>query len=67
MAYDVLLDRRPGRAAKEYLRSSTWRRRKERAVVDEALRLLLERASRPTPRRSTRPPPGRRPAAMTEV
>jgi Mu transposase-like protein len=47
MAYDVLVDRRPGRAVKDYLAILHLAAREGEVGVDEALRLLLEEGRMP--------------------
>lgn len=68
MAYDVLKDRRPGRAVKEYLTILHLAAREGEVGVDEALRLLLEEG-RPLDGEAVADAlrQGRRPAAVTDV
>src|SRR5512135_38631 len=68
MAYDVLKDRRPGRAVKEYLTILHLAAREGEVGVDEALRLLLEEG-RPLDGEAVADTlrQGRRPAAVTDV
>ena len=51
MAYDLLKDRRPGRAVKDYLESSTWPRRREKAAWTRPCGSCSTEAALPMPTR----------------
>ena len=68
MAYDVLKDRRPGRAVKEYLEILLLAAREGESGVDEALRLLLDAGRTPDGEAVAEAlRQGRRPPAVTDV
>jgi hypothetical protein len=68
IAYDVLKDRRPGRAVKEYLEVLRLAAQEGESGVDDALRLLLDAGQTPDGAAITAVlSQGRRPAAVTEV
>jgi hypothetical protein len=68
IAYDVLKDRRPGRAVKEYLEILRQAAQDGEGGVDDALRLSLDAGQTPDCETvATVLSQGRRPAAVTEV
>src|SRR5215210_2084222 len=68
MAYDVLKDRRPGRAVKDYLEVLLLAAREGEVGVDEALRLLLDAGRTPDGEAVAEAlHQGCRPAAVTDV
>ena len=68
IAYDVLKDRRPGRAVKDYLEVLRLASQEGESGVDDALRLLLDAGQTPDGEAITSAlSQGRRPAAVTEV
>src|SRR5512135_1561176 len=68
MAYDVLKDRRPGRAVKDYLEVLHLAAREGESGVDEALRLLLDGDRTPDGASVSEVlRQGRRPPAVTDV
>ena len=68
MAYDVLKDRRPGRAVKDYLAILLLASQEGESGVDEALRLLLDAERSPDADAVAEAlAQGQRPAAVTDV
>jgi hypothetical protein len=68
IAYDVLKDRRPGHAVKEYLEVLRLAAQEGESGVDDARRLLLDAGQTPDGAAVTAAlSQGRRPAAVTEV
>jgi hypothetical protein len=68
IAYDVLKERRPGRAVKDYLEILRLASQEGESGVDDALRLLLDAGQTPDGEAITSAlSQGRRPAAVTEV
>jgi hypothetical protein len=68
ITYDILKDRRPGRAVKEYLEVLRLASQEGESGVDDALRLLLDAGQTPDGEAVTVVlSQGRRPAAVTEV
>jgi hypothetical protein len=68
IAYDVLKERRPGRAVKDYLEILRLASQEGESGVDDALRLLLDAGQMPDGEAITAAlSQGRRPAAVTEV
>src|SRR5207249_753819 len=68
IAYDVLNDRRPGRAVKDYLAVLLLAAREGESGVDEALRFLLDAGQTPDGEAVADVlRQGRRPAAVTDV
>ena len=68
IAYDVLKDRRPGRAVRDYLEILRLASQEGESGVDDALRLLLDAGQTPDGEAVTAAlSQGRRPAAVTEV
>ena len=68
IAYDVLKDRRPGRAVKEYLEILRLASQEGESGVDDALRLLLDAGQTPDGETvAAALSQGRRPAAVTDV
>jgi hypothetical protein len=68
IAYDVLKERRPGRAVKDYLEVLRLAAQEGEVGVDDALRLLLDAGQTPDGEAITAAlSQGRRPAAVTEV
>jgi hypothetical protein len=68
IAYDVLKDRRPGRAVKDYLEVLRLAAQEGECGVDDALRLLLDAGQTPDGEAvAAALSQGRRPAAVTDV